>query len=205
MLDLAQHAKASDAPAEDVEVSVLFMPDNVSDWDLVAGYLRFRKEVFIDRKTWALFHHEGCEFEQYDTMQTVYIVAHRGREVLGGARLRRTSWTNGPGRLSYSYMIRDAYLGLLPGMPEDLCFEEPPVHPDIWEMTRMAVVPEPGVATKILETTHAFLVDMCARKCLILGSPAFLRMARRLDWSVTPMGPVTGNGDGRFLAIACEV
>ncbi|MEO0861521.1 MAG: acyl-homoserine-lactone synthase [Pseudomonadota bacterium] len=188
-----------------VEYAILYLPDCAQDWDLVVEYLRLRKEVFIDRKTWPLYEHGGIEFEQYDAMDTVYVVAHRNRHVVGGARLRRTDKRTGNGALTYTYMIRDACLGRLPGMPTDLCYQDPPVGDDVWEITRMAVESEAGVARGLLDTAYEFLQTKGARQCLLLGSPAFLRMARMSGWKAEPMGPVSGNHDGRFIAISCDL
>lgn len=178
------------------------LPEGVRDWDLVNSYLKFRKAVFVDDKAWPLYHAEDSEFEQYDTWNTTYVIAHRDRAILGGARLRRTDDMTG----TYSYMIKDAYDGLLPGMPIDLCAAKPPVSRDVWELTRMAVVPqEPGVAKAILAAANKFLESQGARECLFLGSPAFLRMARRVGWPARPLGKIVGNADGHFLAFSCPV
>lgn len=189
---------------QDMKVSVLRLPTGVSEWDLVTKFLHYRKEVFVDRKEWALNVAEGVEFEQYDTFETVYVIAHVQREVIGGARLKRTDTTWGTGKIVYSYMIRDACLGLLPGMPADLCYDEPPVDPDAWELTRFAAQ-APGVANAILRRVNEYLFEEGATRCLALGSPAFMRMAQRAGWPVSRLGPLSGNHDGRFLAFECPV
>lgn len=188
------------------DVSIIELPGGVRDADLVAAFMRFRKSVFVDQMAWPLRHIEGSEFEQYDTFDTTYIVAHRGREVLGGARLKRTDATYGRGSVVYSYMIRDAFLGLLPGMPSALCNDDPPVDSKIWELTRFVSDEKaPGCSEAILRAANSFLYERGATSCLFLGPPAFLRMARRLGWSSCPMGPIVGNSDGRFLAFSCGV
>ena len=191
--------------SQDFDVSVLQLPHDISHWDLVTRFMHFRKEVFVDQKSWPLHHADGVEFEQYDGFDTVYVVAHRGREVLGGARLKRTDRLYGQGKVVYSYMIRDACLGLLPGMPRELCFDEPPVDDTIWELTRFAARCEPGVGEAILRASNDFLFRQDATRCLFLGPPAFLRMAKKLGWDPQAMGGVCQNDDGRFLAFQCGV
>lgn len=187
-------------------ISVVELPAAVHDMDLVMDFMRFRKRVFVDRMEWPLIHSEGVEFEQYDTLNTCYILAHEGRSVIGGARVKPTSATNGRGVAVYSYMIRDAYLGLLPGMPTELCNEEPPVDPDVWELTRFVAQEKPvGVAEAILKASNEYLYNQNAKTCLFLGPPAFMRMAKRLGWTPVPLGPIVGNKDGRFLAFGCDV
>ena len=102
-------------------------------------------------------------------------------------------------------MIRDAHRGLLPGMPTNLCHDEPPVDPQAWELTRFAALPVPGLAEAILEASNEYLHDVGATDCLFLGPPAFLRMASRLGWTPRPMGDLVSNDDGKFLAFACAV
>lgn len=187
-----------------LKVSVVKLPTDVTDWDLASKFLHYRKEVFVDRKAWALQVAEGNEFEQYDTFDTAYVIAHVDRAVVGGARLKRTDTTWGKGKVVYSYMIRDACLGLLPGMPTDLCYDEPPVDPAAWELTRFAAQ-VPGVGDAILRRANEYLFKQGATRCLALGSPAFMRMAGRAGWPVSRLGPLSGNQDGRFLAFECSV
>ncbi len=189
---------------DDFEVSILRLPDGLPRWHLVYDFLLLRKEVFIDQMHWDLHATGSMEFEQYDTPDAVYVVAHAGKEVIGGARLLRTDRRAGMGKLRYSYMIRDAYLGHLPGLPHDLCADEPPTSDTAWELTRLAVrTARAGGA--ILNATNAFLKEEAADTCLFLGPPSFMRMARGMGYEPRPMGEVTGNGDGRFLAFSCGV
>lgn len=187
------------------KILTIWLPEHASNWIYVYKFLAYRKEVFIGRMGWPLIHAEGSEYEQYDTIDTVYIVALDGDEVVGGARLRRTDMKNGHGVHTYSYMIRDAWLGALPGLPQEMCSSEPPVDPKIWELTRFAAENYKGLAEAILRASNKFLYDRGATHCLFLGPPAFLRVSKRLGWTPQPLGPVTGNEDGRFLAFQCNV
>ena len=139
------------------EISVVRMPDGVRLYGLVLSFLKLRKEVFIDRMDWPLYHFQSIEFEQYDTFNAVYIIVHENGKVLGGARLIRTDQCVGTGTVRYSYMIRDAHQGLLPGMPTELCDSDPPARSDTWELTRLATLPNTDVARDILHAANAFL------------------------------------------------
>jgi acyl homoserine lactone synthase len=167
--------------------------------------LKLRKQVFVDRLEWPLFYADEVEFEQYDSLDTTYVICLEGDEVIGGARLRRTDHYSGHGSLRYSYMIRDACLGHLPGLPATLCDDMPPSDSRTWELTRMIVNGPKSLTEKVLEEVNLFLLSEGATTCLFLGSPAFLRMARRLDWPAQPLGPVCGNADGRFQVIEVPV
>lgn len=184
-----------------MEVSVLSIPTGLQDWHLVASYLRMRKDIFIERLAWPLQHIDAMEFEQYDRVDAVYVVAHNDRQVYGGARLIRTDRSIGV----YSYMIRDAYLRKLPGIPSGICQSEPPQSPEIWELTRFGTNGSTGVGREILTEANAFLSAQNATECLFLGPPAFLRIAKSMGFDPRPMGPVAKNEDGRFLAFSCAV
>lgn len=168
---------------------------------MVASYLRMRKNIFIGKLAWDLQHTDAMEFEQYDSVDTIYVVAHEDGCVLGGARLLRTDRSVG----IYSYMIRDAYFKRLPGLPHEICSKEPPRSSDVWELTRLGTNGRPGVSDEILKRSNKFLSDQGASHCLFLGSPAFMRIARNMAFSPEPMGPISGNRDGRFLAFSCPV
>lgn len=191
---------------DDIDITVIDLPRDIRNFHLVAAFFEYRKKIFVDRMAWPLHNAEGIEFEQYDSFNdTVYVVAHRGAEVIGGARLKRTDAISCSGRVRYSYMIRDAHLGLLEGMPGDLCHEEPPVDDRCWELTRLASEPVLGLSERILDTANDYLFRIGARECLFLGPPAFMRMATKLGWTPKALGEIVGNKDGRFLAFACPV
>lgn len=192
-------------PLPDNGISIVRFPEDVKHWHLVAEYLKLRKEVFVDRKDWGLFHAEKFEFEQYDSFDTTYIIATQDGRVVAGARLRRTDQISGTGALQYSYMIRDACLGILPGLPHDLCDNLPPQDENLWELTRMVVEGPKPLTKAMLEAANSHLASLNAKAVMFLGSPAFLRMARMMGWPVQVLGPVTGNDSGRFQVFQCPV
>ncbi len=174
-------------------------------YDLVRKFLALRRAIFIDRLAWPLFEYEDIEFEQYDTFNSVYVIAHAGSEVYGGARLIRTDQTVGTGNIRYTYMIKDAFDGLLPGMPGGICYEPPPEDGNIWELTRLATRPTTNVARSILDAANRFLAAEGAVRCLFLGPPAFLRLAQTMGYTPTRLGPTVRNNDGSFVAFSCAV
>ena len=188
----------------ELKVSVISIPNGAKDWPLVMKFLQLRKEVFIDGLRWPLHHDNLLEYEQYDTITSVYLIAHKGDTVLGGGRLVRTDRRQSAGRVVNTYMIRDAYLNNLPGLPAEICDEEPPVDPHVWEFSRFATIGnDTRIADAILQVGIGYLRMQKAQKCLFLGPPAFMRMARRMGYKATPLGKVVSNDDGRFLAFSC--
>lgn len=197
------------SPAQQLTLHVLTLPQDAARWNLVTAYLRLRKDVFIDRMHWSLHAHGSTEFEQYDHFGTTYVIAEEAGtgEVVGGARLLRTDQAspNGSGRVTYSYMIRDAARGLLDDLPIDLSRADPPVDRRVWELTRLISRGRARVAGAILSEVRQFLAEIGAERCLFLGPRSFMRMARRMGFEPQPLGEIVENGSGRYLAFSCDV
>lgn len=189
----------ADSPS--ITADIIELPKDVNRWDMVRKFFEFRRGMFVERLGWNLRQYEHMEFEQYDSFDTVYAVAHIDGNVVGGGRLRRTDQKNG----IYTYMIRDAVSGLLPGLPDNLLYDDAPVDTQIWELTRFGTNGEPGVAVALLYEINSYLRSRGATGCLCLGTPAFLRMASRFAWKVDQMGPICSNEDGRFLVFRCSI
>jgi len=187
------------------EVSIVYLPDGAVKWNLVVEFLKLRKEVFIHNLEWPLFHADEMEFEQYDSPRTHYIICHAGDKILGGARLLRTDWQHSQGKVEYSYMIRDAYNGLLPGLSAKICNSAPPVDSGVWEMTRFVSRDGEMVGEEIIKAGIKYLISIKAKKCLFLSSPAFMRVGRRMGYDAVALGPIIKNNDGKFLAFSCEL
>lgn len=189
------------AQQSEIKAEIIELPKHVNRWDLVRKFYEFRRATFVDKMGWKLGAFEQMEFEQYDSFDTVYAIAHVDGVVVGGGRLRRTDQRNG----IYSYMIRDAVKGLLPGLPDGLLYGEAPIDDETWELTRFATNGQLGTASALLYEINAYLSRKHASGCLCLGTPAFLRMASKFSWSVDQMGPVCSNEDGRFVVFRCSV
>lgn len=173
---------------------------------LINQFLSLRKSVFVDRLSWPLEVRDGLEFEQYDIVPlTHYVMAVEGDRVIGGGRLLRCDAVNGTGSAKYSYMIRDAWEGII-DLPMGLSVNEPTTSPKFWEFTRFVVaVRDRPVAQEILAATLSFLQSQGAEGCLFLGSPAFMRIAKRHGHLPKALGPIQSNSDGRFVAFMCDI
>lgn len=159
--------------------------------ELYMEFLRARKRVFIDAKHWDLPQEDGMEFDQYDTPQARSVVVHEFGEVLAGIRLAPTTAQCG----CYSYMLRDAQRGLLPGIPQHVLYEKAPVADHIWEATRLFVSPE--VEAERRAVIQGLLLTEMARAAVAEGAthvigivPAvFKRWMARLGMGALPLGP----------------
>lgn len=184
-----------------MQTNILTYPAQLIDWWQVRQFLQLRKSVFIDDLGWSLHATDDVEFEQYDALgQATYVLVLEENRVIGGARLLRTSTKIGRGTVTYSYMIRDAYLELI-DLPSGMCREAPPDDPDIWELTRfVASRADPDIASAILTASLDFLAAMGAKSCLFLGPPAMKRLYRRFGMTIRPLGPLQKDDTGSFGA-----
>lgn len=190
----------------DISFSVLKLPDDAIYWNLVFDFLKLRRQVFIERMKWQLMDSNGIEFEQYDVVGAAsYVIAHRGNEVIAGARLVRCDKIIGVPPFEYSYMIRDAYLGKI-DLPSDICDEMPPNDIYSWELTRLVSNhADPKIARTVLDVSNEFIAGEGGKQCLFLGPPAFLRMAKSYGYNPKVLGKITGDKSGRFLAFKCDI
>lgn len=83
---------------------------------------RLRYQAFVDRLAYDVPHHDGIEWDQFDTPRASYVIVEDDGRCVGVCRLVPTL---------APYMLRDVFPELLP--------YDPPMAPDIWEATRIAV------------------------------------------------------------------
>ena len=136
--------------------------------ELMANLFRARRQSFILRNQWELPEALGMEYDQYDTPASRWIAVHDGLQIRAGIRLTPTTARCG----IYSYMIRDAQNGLLDTIPDDLLNFEAPVHPDIWESSRVFVAQDTPMA--IRRRVHALLITEMTRSARDLGAKLVL-------------------------------
>ena len=165
--------------------------------ELFANMLRARRKTFIEGRNWDLPEANGMEFDQYDTPASRWVAVHEFGEILAGVRLTPTTAKCG----MYSYMIRDAQLGLLDSIPQDLLFEEAPVASHIWESSRVFVAD--SVPSKLRLRVQCSLIDEMVRSARDLGATSLIgivpehspRLARRTGIDCQPAGPVIQTDD----------
>lgn len=193
--------------------SVLSKHPKYRDSNLLVKYFQMRGEIFIDKLGWTLRRSTDfdIEFEQYDTYAAYHLIAFRDLpkmdiEIVGGARLMPTTHRCGEGSV-YSYMLRDAYLGLLEGMParEEICFLEPPVNDEVWEISRLLGKPGHDLGLLIVKAASDFVFSRGGRRCLGITRLPIVRLMRRLSNSHELIGPITGNESGKFVAFAASI
>jgi len=142
---------------------------------MMADVGRYRRKVFVERLGWPLRCDNGCEFDQFDRPDTVYVVAlgEDGR-LVGTARLLPTT---------RPYLLGTVFGELLGGLPA-------PCSPRIWELSRFAAVDfkagnasAPGqfsspVAFQLLKTSMACARSHGARRLVSVSPLAAERLLR---------------------------
>lgn len=170
---------------------------------LFTNVLRARRETFIVQNKWNLPEADGMEFDQYDTPQSRWIAVHEFGDVLAGIRLTPTTARCG----IYTYMIRDAQLGLLDTIPANLLFGSAPVSPHVWESSRVFVshhLPQ-NRRTAVQAALMAEMVRTArtegATQLIGLCPRAWMRWMRRLGYHTEHVGPCLDIGGSENQAI----
>ena len=178
--------------------------------DLLVNYLEARKSIFRDRLGWHVPEADGMEFDQYDTPFCRWVVLHEYGEVLGGVRMLPTTAKCG----IYSYMLRDAQLGVLEDIPTDVLFFKAPVEDSVWEATRFFVtdaVPAKRrrlIQSMLFKSMSQTAIDNGATHILGIVPSVWSRWARRLGVDATPIGAkfsIDGTASQSVLFRASEV
>ncbi len=164
---------------------------NMSQYgDLLVSFMEARKRVFIDTLNWNVPTVDGMEFDQYDTPFAKWVVIHEFGKILGGVRLMPTTARCG----IYSYMLRDAQLGLLDPIPRDVLFLDAPIDEKVWEASRLFITEE-VTANRRAQVQGLLMSEMAATAGAggathVIGIvPAvFSRWLRRLELAAVPVG-----------------
>lgn len=160
--------------------------------ELFANMFRARHRTFIEGNKWDLPTANGMEFDQYDTPASRWVAVHRNGEVLAGVRLTPTTHHCG----IYTYMIRDAQLGLLASIPRDLLYAPAPVAEHVWESSRVFVASHVPAAMRF--KVQMQLIHEMVSSARQLGASSVLglipehspRLARRVGLDCVQAGPV---------------
>jgi len=191
-----------------MEVTTLSYLNLHNHGQLFANMFRARHRTFIENAKWDLPQADGMEFDQYDTPASRWVAVHRHGEVLAGVRLTPTTHRCG----IYSYMIRDAQLGLLPTIPVNLLDFEAPVDPHVWESSRVFVSDQVPAKERMhvqMQLIHEMVIS--ARE---LGAITLLgiipengaRLARRVGLDCRPAGPVLDMGaESRSVCVSISM
>nr|WP_238941485.1 acyl-homoserine-lactone synthase [Jannaschia sp. Os4] len=191
----------------DIKATTLSFSNLHAHGPLMADLLRARHRTFVERAGWDLPSADGMEFDQYDTPASRWVVVHENGRVRAGVRLTPTTHRCG----IYTYMIRDAQLGLLDTIPQDLLFEEAPVAETIWESSRVFVCDDCSARERM--RVHRQLNEEMIKSAREVGATSIigmipehsLRLCRRYGLDVRPAGRVVDFGDFQSVAVVIDM
>lgn len=159
---------------------------------------RLRCRVFHERLGWDVTVENGQEQDQFDDVDSIYMVAtDDADQVCGGWRLRPTT---------RHYMLRDIFPQLLNGQPV-------PRHRHIWEISRFAVDTSKAsrtagfsmgeTARQLVRDTVRFAVDNHISQYVLVTSVAVERLLAGTGLVLHRFGPPIKIG--RVGSVACWV
>lgn len=196
-------ARSVDSVGSTITTTVLTVSNMCSYGNLYVDFLKARREIFIDEKGWGLPVVDGMEFDQYDTPYSRWVVLHEYGKILAGVRLLPTTAKCG----MYSYMIRDAQIGLLSEIPRDVIFFEAPVKEKLWEASRLFITHQVP-ATRRREVQTLLMKAMLetpkkhgATHLIGIVPAVWSRWLRRMNVKGLPAGPKLQFGKDKSQAV----
>jgi len=160
----------------------------------------FRHQVFYQRLGWDVQTRYELEYDKFDDMDPVYMVAEDDSgEIEGCWRLLPTT---GP------YMLRDTFPQLLKG-------ESVPGDRHVWELSRFAVAicegavvqqaPLNEVTLGMIRKVYDFAVAHDIREYVTVTSVALERLLKRMGLPIRRFGDGKAQRIGKVLTVACHV
>lgn len=154
--------------------------------DVLEDYFRLRHQIYVDERRWTeLARPDGREIDQFDTPDTVYLMAMDGERIVGSHRLVPTTRPT---------LMSDVFPQLaLRGL----------VHsPYVYELSRVFVVrdrrgdqAQPRVESVIMAGTMEFALIEGLTQFTIVMETWWVPRFQELGWNPRPLGvPVDING-----------
>jgi len=179
------------------EIVVTYPGDRQLDFRTLASMYRLRHAVFHDRLGWDVTSDNGMEYDEFDDLKPVYILARSERGTVEGCW--RLLPSTGP------YMLKDVFPQLLDGATA-------PRGSDVWEMSRFAVSAEQAdgagygfsdIALRMMQTSVRFAQKNGIRRYVTVTSVSLERLLRKQGINISRIGPVLRIG--RVLTVACAL
>ena len=173
-------------------VTLVVGATNPNARELLAKMFRQRHQVFVEEKGWKLKSYNGLEFDNYDTDETVYIMALTPEgEMVASMRMLRTD---------KPHMMADVFA--------DMCEGGVPRRADVWELTR-------GALTKGLRATGYWSRMQCGliEAALLWGvnkgtgiyTVDYVTALNRAGWDGRPMGQPRMMDGEPYVACECNL
>ena len=162
---------------------------------LANAILLDRRRQFVDRLQWDLVPTpNGLEIDEYDDVNSKYLLVHKGEKHLGSCRVRPTSASN---------MLVDHFLDSFPEAPRFLSMQKGRVY----ELTRFCRSPElEAWESRLVVLSIAALMDRFRHDNQLIGFVAvvFPHVARFMDMINMRYLTISKSlFDGRELLMVC--
>lgn len=162
---------------------------------LLDEQFRQRRNLFVDELGWDLPSKQSpIETDQYDRPETVYVLIEQDGALIAYARLLPTTTTVSFGSHEFTYLVKDAVLGKLPGIPSNIFeVDQLPNSQQVWEMTRVEA--RDRVAMKVLfEASNEYLTSVGAKETITFTRQSFASILSKLGFPTEACGPVVEYG-----------
>ncbi|NLS12977.1 GNAT family N-acetyltransferase [Vibrio sp. SM6] len=171
----------------------------------LAELFHYRYDVFINHLEWDVVPGFGStsdkiEKDQYDSEDTLYVVAKEQDDIVGCARLLPTT---------EPYLLQEVFPELLNG-------QAAPQHSDIWELSRFTsfnpALQSPNIApnqfsnestVELLKATLDIAKRHGAKKLITVSPVAVERLLRKAQFSARRVAPPVRSG--RFLLVSLVI
>ncbi|NRB17574.1 MAG: hypothetical protein HRU33_08400 [Rhodobacteraceae bacterium] len=173
-------------------------------------YLALRYWVLVAKLGWELSNDGSMERDQYDRPDAVFsVVTYQGKVIAGARALScNASWDG------WSYMLKDAALGKLTRIPNDLLAEYPD-DDHTWECTRLVMDETVQSARVRLMALRLVVFGLCsvankggAETLISLSPSSFGRLLGIVGYAADPIGrEYIGEEDGlpyRAFSMPCD-
>lgn len=160
----------------------------------------FRHRIFHERLGWEVTSDHGMEYDHFDELNPVYLLARDQRKLVEGCW--RILPTTGP------YMLKDTF-------PQLLCGQDAPAAEDIWELSRFAVEPAEGaecqqaqlnrVAMDMMRSAYEFAIEHGISRYVTVTSVALERLMKKAGVPLYRFGDGKAQRIGKVLTVACWI
>ncbi|AZV77918.1 hypothetical protein EBB79_08435 [Parasedimentitalea marina] len=164
--------------------------DQYHHGSIFSDYLALRYRALVRKLGWDLSHDGSVEMDQYDHPGAVFSVVTYQGKVIGGARALPCSASWG----GWSYMLKDASLGKLGRIPNDLLSEYPNAG-HTWEGTRLVMDETVESAQVRLMAIRLVVFGLCklaskggAETIISLSPSPFGRLLGVMGYTAVPIG-----------------
>lgn len=168
-------------------------------------HLKQRRKLFVDELGWPVPHDEQIEMDQYDRFDATYVLVEDQGEVVAYARLLPTTSEVVFGEVQFSYLVRDAVEGLLPGIPTNIMAGQPaPITSDVWEMTRFQAKDRRAMR-ELFRRAAQFLEEVGATHTISFTRRSFMGILNGLHLPTKSVGPDVTYGTKRYCVLVTDL